>query len=60
MQSDINDISALIANVRRILDKCERATEQPVSWLDISKCRELCQRVALVADRMQQTEDDGK
>lgn len=52
MQSDINDIITLASITRVILDKCERAPENPVHFLEIQQCRELCRRVMLAADRM--------
>ena len=58
--SDAAKLSDFVVKVSRMLDQCERATEQPVAWSTIQNMREQCRQVMLIAERMQNSEDDGK
>jgi hypothetical protein len=58
--TDSAKLSDFVIGVRRILDQCERATEQPVPWSTIQGMREKCREVGMIADRLQRSEDDGK
>jgi hypothetical protein len=58
--SDAKLIADLVGRFRRILDKLDRAVEQPVPFWELSECRELCRKGMMVADRLQRSEDDGK
>jgi hypothetical protein len=55
--NDAKQVADLVCTFLRILDKLERATEQPVGWHDIQDARASCGRVMLVAERMQSDED---
>jgi hypothetical protein len=58
--SDANALANFTLSVRKILDQCERATEQPIAWSTIQAVREQCRQMMLLAERMQNSEDDGR
>lgn len=58
--NDSAKIADFVIQVRRILDRCERAVDQPIEWSLIQSMREKYREVGLIADRLQKVEDDGK